>query len=232
MGFLSQRKMSATEKTLKKQLFESLRQDFGNEGFKLVLAKGTYTRRSPGMAHIFYLVSRMFQPSGWGIRPEVGIRIDPVEEIFHKVSGTPPQYHKESVTIGAPLGTILWGDFRKYEFDLIEEADLPKAAQGMHKAFHEFALPFFQKNGSLEAIDTLLNADPGNPERLFGPGGYGILRSTIVAKLVNRPDYDSLVQAYSKQIAPLDGGFHVQKFQTLLALLESTSPLSKASLTS
>lgn len=219
--------MSATEQTLKRQVFEAIRQDLADEGFKSIVAKGIFTRRNAGIAHVFQLVTHTFRP-GWAIHPEVGIRIDVIEDIFHEVSGTPPEYQKNSITVGNAVGSILLGDRRKYEFDLIEEAHLAPAIQGMREAFHEFAVPFFKKNGSIEAIDALLNADPGARRGVLGPGAYGIMRAVIVAKLLNRSDYDSLASVYSKQIEPISGGFYVGKFQTLLSLLESTAPLSNS----
>jgi len=98
-------------KTLKAALFATLRDQLNGEGFKLKAARDTFVRAHEGYSERFMLVCLDGKP-GWRIQPNVGIRIERVEEIFHKTSGFEPKYQKDTPTIGGAVGNIEEGDNR------------------------------------------------------------------------------------------------------------------------
>jgi len=98
-------------KKLKAALFATLRDQLSGEGFKLKAARDKFVRSHEGHSDFFQLVCLDAKP-GWRIQPDVGIRIDRVEEIFHKTSGFEVKYQRDTPTIGGTVGTIKEDDNR------------------------------------------------------------------------------------------------------------------------
>ena len=104
------------EKTpLKVALFESVGRQLAVNGFKLKAARDKFVRSYNGITDHFQLVCRDAKP-GYLIQPNVGVRIDLVERIFHQTSGFEAQYQDNTSTIGAPVGALISGDSRACEF--------------------------------------------------------------------------------------------------------------------
>ena len=209
---------------LRKAIFEAVASQVCQYGFTFKRSKDRFERQHDGIADRFSLVCLNAMP-GYRVQPNVGIRIELVENIFHQTSDWDPKYQKDTPTIGAGIGHIIAGDNRKCEFVVQNDADVLPAAEKIGNVFREFALPYFQKYGSLQAIDAELNSHPTErtPHR-----DYGWLRCStgiIVARLVNRPHYDELVKTYTKVIAEVDRGFYLKYFIPLLESLKSVEPV-------
>lgn len=205
---------------LKAALFDSVQRSVKADGFVMKAAKDSFIRRQDGIADIFQLVCLDGKP-GWRIQPNVAVRIDHVEDIFHQTSRFEPKYQNDTPTIGGAVGNILTGDNRGSEFFVESAEDIPKATEGLVRVFHDFALPYFQKFGSLHAIDAELNDNPTTrtPHRVAP--WLRCSTGLIVAKLVGRPNYDELVQIYSGIMTNTDKGFYLKRFQQLVESLKS-----------
>jgi hypothetical protein len=203
---------------LKAALFATLREQLSGEGFTLKPARNTFVRVHEGRSDFFQLVCLDAKP-GWRIQPNVGIRIERVEDIFHKTSGFEAKYQGDTPTIGAAVGNIEDGDNRACEFLLETPADVHRIAGEIMKVFHEFAIPYFNKFSSLSAIDAELNTRPTErtPNRPFS--WLRCSTGIIVAKLVGRPDYDTLAMIYSDFLARTNKGFYLKRFKALLESL-------------
>jgi len=193
------------------------------EGFKFISTKEKFVRSREGLSDVFQLVCLNGKP-GWRIQPNIGIRVDALEDIFHEISGTEKRYQKNTCSIGGGVGNIFYGDNRKCEFVLISDADVAIAVEGVEKVFHEFAMPYFEKYGSIYAIDELLNTSPSERSRHRGPW-LRCSTGVIAAKLSNRENYDAIVSVYAETMKTIDNGVHVARFKALLDVLDSMSPL-------
>jgi hypothetical protein len=208
---------------LRKAIFDAVESRLSSSGFELKRTKDSFQRSRDGITDLFQLVCLNDVP-GYRVQPNVGIRIEIVEQIFHKTSGWDPKSQKDTPTIGAGIGNIMAGDNRKCEFRVKTEADASPAAEKIENVFREFALPYYQKYGSLQAIDAELNSHPQErtPHR-----GYGWLRCStgiIVARLVGRPNYEALAEIYTKVITEVDRGFYLKYFMPLLESLKTIDP--------
>ena len=67
---------------MKAELFEVIGKRVGGDGFALKAAKDWFVRKRGGVTDHFSLVCLDGKP-GFRIQPNVGVRIDRVEKIFH-----------------------------------------------------------------------------------------------------------------------------------------------------
>ena len=107
-----------------------------------------------------------------------------------------------------------------YVYPVKNDVDVQAAAEKLLELFDTKAVPYFERYGSLEAIDHLLNDLPKQetPHR-----GYPMPRAAsglIVAKLVSRPNYLELLETYRSALAKLNGGFYLPQFEALAKSLE------------
>jgi len=208
------------KKQLRTALLEAVRPGLKNNGFILRAKLDSFIRRTDGIADDFQLVFLDGKP-GYRIQPNVGVRIERVEEIFHQTSGFEAKYQKSTVTIGGSIGNIMKNDNRECEFLLESEDEIGHVSENIVRVFREFALPYFERFHSLRAIDAALNENPieRTPHRV----APSLRESTglIVAKLVGRPDYDHLVDLYSTIMRDSHKGFYHKKFEALVKSLGS-----------
>ena len=111
------------KKNLKRAMFEALNAQLASDGFILKASKDSFVRRRNGTVDIFQLVCLADQP-GWRIQPNVAVRVDRVEEIFHHTSGFELKYQKDTPTIGGAIGNIIKNSNRACEFPLKADADV------------------------------------------------------------------------------------------------------------
>jgi hypothetical protein len=74
-----------TTVSLKGVLIEAVRQQMVSVGFKLKAAKDKFIRRHNGITDQFQIVCLDAKP-GYRIQPQVGVRVDRIEQIFHQTS--------------------------------------------------------------------------------------------------------------------------------------------------
>src|SRR6185503_14968724 len=141
------------------QLLEHVLQQL--DGFKVNKAKRRFERRAgDGVFHRFFLVCTYGGPLGFRVRPEVAVRIDRVEDIYHRVSGMAAKYHRGTSTMGTAVGELIGGGSRAGEFRLLDVTDLTGAAAGIISLFRSHAVPYFERWSSLQNIDSELNGEP------------------------------------------------------------------------
>jgi hypothetical protein len=204
---------------LKTAVFKSLSPELAKDGFALKGAKDTFLRRHDGVTDIFQLVCLDGKP-GYRIQPNVGVRIERVEELFHQTSGFEPKYQKDTATIGSSMGILLSEDSRACEFLLESASEAASVAEKIAAVFHDFDLPYFDRWASLEAIDAELNDKPTERTPHRGVPWSRCSTGIIVAKLVGRSDYDQLAAVYTDVMSKFSKGFYLKRFQSLLESLE------------
>lgn len=205
---------------LKSDLFNRLSPDLLDAGFTLVASKNRFQKRGRDVTAIFQLVCLDGKP-GYRIQPNVGIRIERVENIFHQTSGFESKFQKDTATIGSSVGMFLEGDSRSCEFLLRLDSEIATVAEDIIKVFHEFALPYYDRWGSLAAIDAGLNDKPGEQTPHRPLPWFRCSTGIIVAKLIGRSDYDQISVIYTEMMTMDNKGFYLQRFQSLLRYLES-----------
>ena len=210
---------------LKKLLLVAVGDELSASGYQPKPAKHGFVRKQEAAVWIYQLVF-LENGIGWRIQPSVGIRIERVEEIFHRTSGFEIKYQKDTLTIGGFIGSIRGGTNRDCEFLLNKEEDIPQVADALIRILHDFAVPWFERFSSLPAIDAELNDKPSErtPNRVAP--WLRCATGSIVARLVDRPNYDELVAIYVDAMRSSDKGFYLERYQALLDWLarEDVSP--------
>jgi hypothetical protein len=211
------------ETGLKSDLFNRLAPGFSADGFKLVAPNDRFEKKSGDVTAIFQLVCLDGKP-GYRIQPNVGVRIERVEKIFHQTSGFESKFQKDTATMGNSIGMFLQGDSRACEFLLRSGSEAAPVADGVARAFREFELPYYARWGLLAAIDEELNNRPTERSVHRPMLWFRCSTGIIVAKLRVRPDYTQLAALYTKAMAADNNGFYLKRFQGLLQSLESIEP--------
>jgi hypothetical protein len=205
---------------LKSALFTSLRSDMAKNGFSLKAANGRFVRRRGEITEMFQLVCLDAKP-GYRIQPNVGIRIEQVENIFHQISGFESKFQKDTPTIGSSVGIYLTGDSRACEFLLESQSEVAVVAERIIGIFQEFALPYFERLGSIQSIDAELNDKPAERTHHRALAFFRCSTGIIVAKLAGRPNYDELASLYADVMTRDNNGFYFKRFEELLTLLKT-----------
>jgi len=156
---------------------------------------------------------------GYAISPSLAIRIDEVEEIYHKVSRFEPKYQKDTPTIW-PTIRGLQGSKVGYEYELDSVEDITPVVGKLFSIFEDIALPFLEENSSIAAIDNLLNSNPENEDSIFDTPVPRFYRGVIVAKLAKRENYGQIVEAYRKHLSRIDGPYLIN-YEKLIEILNS-----------
>lgn len=208
-------------KQLKINLLALIRDKVASDGFTFKAGKDLFVRQHNGICDMFQLVFLNAKP-GWYVQPNVGVRIDRVENIFHMTSGFEAKYQKDTPTIGGSIGNIRGNSNRDCEFLLESESQVDTIACKIISEYNHFALLYFNKFSSLTAIDEELNNDPNESNVNRVSTWLRCSTGTIVARLVERKNFDELVEKYRDILSHTDKGFYLARFQNLVESLKGS----------
>ena len=201
----------------KTEVIKSLAGHMASLGWRGV-GENEYVRKSASpkavAVHMLYLA---VTDLGGSVKVALGVnlRISPVEEVFHKISKVPPEFHGQTYTIGKTL-------FPKRRF-LREESLEVEGKEGIEAAlpFIEKATQdsFFSEYATLDMVGTALNASPKAACPVQPNEWHRSARGVIIAAMLGDAGYDQLCQTYLNKMKSLDRGFYVP---FLSALIEYT----------
>jgi hypothetical protein len=212
--------LRASNRELQTELLAVLSPALASRGFVWKSGLSSYVRSADGISHGYMIVFKDAKP-GVLIEPNVGVRIDEVERIFHHTSGFDPKFHRGTTTMGASVGQLIANSTRACQFELRSSAELPGTALHILDVFEAHALPYFARWDSLEAIDAELNEDPlrKSPHRALS--SLRCATGLIVARLLGRTNYAELSAQYTTVMTNDSKGFYLKEFLALLDSLES-----------
>lgn len=131
--------------------------------------------------------------------PDVGVRSERIEEVFHRTSEFSPTDALNTATLGVNLKLLTRSS--KYDVVVSSAEDVHDAIQKLVQAFREVAIPYFSQFGSLKGIDAALNGSPSERCIHMINERARCSKGLIVAKLLHRPDYAELQQIYKERVA-------------------------------
>lgn len=200
---------------LLKRLHEGLGPELARHHFRFNPASEAYLREQPGGVSQFFYVRCYESGSSFVVEPGVGIRIDRIEDVFHRTSGFEQKYQPTTPTVGAEVWR-LEGNPKAFRYRLGGSDDVGAVTEEVGRAFEGKALPYFASHSSVEAVDRLLNETPleKTPHRMM----EWLRASTgvIAARIVCRENFDELVAVYRTKLERLDRGFYLPQFEALL----------------
>lgn len=207
-------------KNWKKTVFSTVARELEPAGFVLDAGKERFAKRHDGLVDVYQLVCVDEKP-GWRIRPNVAVRVDLLEDIFHRASGFEGRYQADTISIGGVVGSILHGSARACEFVVQSEASVVPVAAEIVNVFRQAAIPYFAKYEQLREIDIELNDRPTERTQHRVAPWLRCSTGLIVARLVGRSDYRSLLSIYEDVMRRVDNGFYLPRFEALARQLES-----------
>jgi hypothetical protein len=111
-----------------------------------------------------------------------------------------------------------------YRFKIASLNDVKEWSTIAKKFYHEFAVPFFEKYKSVDAIDKLLNEKPSEKVIYCDDLGWRIIKGLIAAKLNNNTNYNQLRDYYRSEVeSKFQGYFMYEKCMKAIDFLESHS---------
>lgn len=111
-----------------------------------------------------------------------------------------------------------------YRFKIASLNDVKEWSTIAKKFYNEFAVPFFEKYKSVDAIDKLLNEKPSEKVIYCDDLGWRIIKGLISAKLNNNPKYNELRDYYRSEVeSKFQGYFMYEKCMKAITFLDEHS---------
>src|ERR1700729_1394715 len=123
----------SSRNALRTSLFGQLHEVFRQAGFAALRRTNSFVRRRDESKDQFQLV---FLRKGW-VQPNVAVRFDLVEQIFHTTSDFPQIHMNETPTIGTSVGSVLFNSASQCEFPLASEYDVAPTSEALVNVFQE-----------------------------------------------------------------------------------------------
>ena len=130
------------------------------------------------------------------VEPDIGIRSHEVESLYHQWSGFSERDAVHTATIGGALPNIF---DRKYEVEIKQKRDVKNAVETLRQWYVELGVPFFEENSSLVKMDEILNSEPSQYCDFAGSLSRES-KGLIIARLLNRTDFEELCEIYDERI--------------------------------
>jgi hypothetical protein len=158
------------------------------------------------------------------------VRLDAVQDIVNQFSGSPPQYHKITLTSLTQLEYLgLPAEAGRVAYQASSEPELAAVLPGVAAMVRERVVPFFEEYQDVAALNRGLNPDgaerltqlqwpPDRREFDASNPPYRAMAAVTVARLAGDPRWQELVAAYRAQSARLAEDDR-RKFERLVAFL-------------
>jgi hypothetical protein len=111
-----------------------------------------------------------------------------------------------------------------YRYKIKTLEDIKEWGIIVRKFYEDYAVPFFEKYNSVDAIDKLLNEKPTEKVIYLDDLGWRIIKGLIAAKLNNNPKYNELRDYYRSEVeSKFQGYFMYEKCLKTIDFLDKHS---------
>jgi hypothetical protein len=111
-----------------------------------------------------------------------------------------------------------------YRYKIKTQEDIKEWGKIVSKFYDEYAVPFFEKFNSVNAIDKLLNENPSEKVIYLDDLGWRIITGLIVAKLNKNPKYNEVRDYYRSEVeSKFQGYFMYDKCMKTIEFLDNIS---------
>ena len=109
-----------------------------------------------------------------------------------------------------------------YRYKIQTQEDVEEWGKIVRKFYEEYAVPFFEKYNTIDAIDKLLNDSPTEKVIYCDDLGWRIIKGLIAAKLNNNTKYNELRDYYKREVeSKFQGYFMFEKCMKTIDFLDS-----------
>jgi hypothetical protein len=220
---------------VRRLVFEQLGSVVSAAGFHLKKSEMQFTRRIPGGAQTIGLPVLDYHPV-YVFSLYMLIRLDAVDEIYHRFSDIDPKYHAQGWTTNTPLSYFVksvpkryrWGRQDQYRVETTE--DIEGALAHLLPVVQRDVLPFFERYQTLDALHIAMNRTRhgvfaalhagmnGSRKGPFSELGPGVpMQAVILAYLAKSSDLQKIISRRRK-FDPLDRDLK-ERFEQLVSWL-------------
>jgi hypothetical protein len=123
----------------------------------------------------------------------VSTRIEEVQEISNRFSGSPPEFHHITMTTTTLL-EYFYGKSEPKEFKVRSSEDIAAAIADVAPVLRDRVLPFLDSHQTVQSLDAVMNGPEGPRfDRTRPP--YWQMTALILARLAGNPRFDALAEA-------------------------------------
>ena len=201
----------------KADLVDELARLVRERGFEWLPQRAQFRKRTyRGFSNL--LLSFSNYADGVMVEGHCGIRVDAVEDTVYQYTNGFREFQPDSHTLITSTGR-LEGELTRRRLVQSREHAL-KVALEIFGTVDEKGEGFWQRYSDLEALDTLFNQPDDETAQLVPNLSYACLRGLVVAKLINRPNFEELVELHRKRLHYLPTNPVVQiGYESLVAAL-------------
>jgi hypothetical protein len=205
------------KKELMQAIFTSLEYEFGTFNFKSNSKNEFFFREDETALFMFDILpyDHIIPKTGekvFLIEPKIWINVKKIEEIYKEITvNTYLKKTSDFLTLGNDLANLESNPdginrIRNQSLGLMasEESHVPYIRQELIKHFKDFAFPYFIKNGTVKAVDLLLNEHPNDYCVHMKNDGLRFIKGIIAAKLNNNPSLNDILKIYEGKIKEWD----------------------------
>ncbi|MDB6122743.1 MAG: hypothetical protein JWQ71_1736 [Pedosphaera sp.] len=147
------------------------------------------------------------------VRIRCGVRNNEIERIVSRTLSTDKGYHPSTITIGTDCDTV---------WLLNTQEEQASTIKGLQSYIQDVALPFLEKDYSLQDFSALLNVTDaeGRPVYRVGMGIRFWQRGLAAAKLAGDERFDDLKRHYTDHVRVLSNGFYFPEFEKCLRYID------------
>jgi hypothetical protein len=172
---------------MKNLLFEMLGGILSTTEFRLKKSEDAFVGKIPHGRQMLGLPLWDYNPE-FEFSLNICIRLDAVEEIFHRFSGSPALYHSMSVTTITRLEHFTGGPAK---YKVKTAGDVTSVGSILLPAIQEKILPFFHEHKDVQALDRAVNCEHPGIDITQNPSGA--MHAVILARLAGNKDFERLV---------------------------------------
>jgi hypothetical protein len=156
------------------------------------------------------------------IEGHLGLRLDPIEDIVKQFTRTLPGFYPDAHSALISEGKLLGQPYLRHEAKDSDQLDA--VAEHLLHFWRAKGHAFLAQYDTLHGIDHLLNHDPTRPSLYLPNQAHRCLKGVVVARLMQRPDFDELASQHATALAQTPtGSLLMDGYQRLVGYLRQLS---------
>lgn len=202
---------------LAESIILSVAKEIASDGFEFDISSSCFVKQE-GDFRLQFQIALADRHGRLVCTPDVGVRSERIEDIFHRTSEFSEVDAINTSTLGVNVKLLTRSS--EYDVSVSSVADVDEAVQKIVRAFREVAVPYFSKFGSLAGIDSALNENPSERCVHMINERARCSKGLIVAKILDRSDYAKLRQIYDEKVSQAGAMTYKNYFVPLVNDLE------------
>jgi hypothetical protein len=200
-----------TKKEVTETLFSELSTILKPSKFKASKKDNAFIRKVGNGSHWILIGVYDYNPL-YQVSFHLGIRLDEVEEMFHKFSGTLPNYQHQSLTCSTPIKFLSQENVDLYNVQ--SPAELAVVIRNFNQVYTKQGELFFSNHATAELLTKGLLTLGDGFNSIITP--YSYMKLLILIRLTNQGDYEKI----KREAIDACSGLHQMDRNKLHALVD------------